>query len=137
MNKKREEIVKVKAEQSYHQQQQKILKTEFLTSQDEDDDEQQSPSPIVNSINNFVQQFWRDILGSSRYILAPMVDQSELAFRILVRRYQVQCTYSPMFNASIFVKDKKYRRDCMQVLPELDRPLIIQVFDYYLLFFDF
>lgn len=84
-------------------------------------------SPVIRS--NDGQQFWRDVLRSSRFVLAPMVDQSELAFRIMVRRYQVECTYSPMFNASIFVKDPKYRRDCLQVLPELDRPLIIQVIE--------
>ena len=86
----------------------------------------QQLSPVISI--NAGYQFWRDVLKSSRYILAPMVDQSELAFRLLVRRYAVECTYSPMFHAALFVKDPKYRRVCLQVLPELDRPLIIQVF---------
>lgn len=79
------------------------------------------------STSNAGQLFWRDILKSSKYILAPMVDQSELPFRLMVRRYGVECTYSPMFNANLFVKNLKYRRDCLHVLPELDHPMIIQV----------
>ena len=83
-------------------------------------------SSLSLSINHGFQ-FWKNVLASSRYILAPMVDQSELAFRLFVRKYQVQCTYSPMFNANIFVKDVKYQRDCLQILPAVDKPLIIQV----------
>lgn len=83
--------------------------------------------PSLSLTINPGHQFWSEILGSSKFILAPMVDQSELAFRLLVRKYQVQCTYSPMFNSNIFVKDGKYQRDCLQVLPQIDRPFIIQV----------
>ena len=82
--------------------------------------------PSVSSVNAG-QLFWRDILKSSKFILAPMVDQSELPFRLFVRRYNVECTYAPMWNAKLFVKDVKYRRDCLHVLPELDQPMIIQV----------
>ncbi|KAJ6221911.1 hypothetical protein RDWZM_000456 [Blomia tropicalis] len=88
-------------------------------------DEINMVSTIPSTIN-YEPTFWRDILQSSRYILAPMVDQSELAFRLYVRQHGVQCTYSPMFNAGLFVKDHKYRRECLQVLPELDKPMIIQ-----------
>lgn len=84
--------------------------------------------PSISPINAG-QLFWRDILKSSKFILAPMVDQSELPFRLFVRQYNVECTYSPMFNASLFVKDIKYRRVCLHVLPELDKPMIIQVTD--------
>jgi hypothetical protein len=48
--------------------------------------------------------FW-DAIGRPRYVCAPMVDQSELAFRQLVRRYGCELCYSPMvcraFNCSL------------------------------------
>ena len=42
--------------------------------------------------------FW-DAIGRPRYVCAPMVDQSELAFRQLVRRYGCELCYSPMVSA--------------------------------------
>jgi len=56
---------------------------------------------------------------------APMVDQSELSFRILCRRYGTELCYSPMLHSRLFVTEKDYRSKFFTTLPN-DRPLIVQ-----------
>ncbi|KAG0259701.1 hypothetical protein BG011_002438 [Mortierella polycephala] len=77
-------------------------------------------------------EFYKSI-GSPKYIVAPMVDQSELAWRILSRRYSADLCYTPMFNAKLFAKEEKYREEHWAGLKDglggggpNDRPLFTQ-----------
>lgn len=67
---------------------------------------------------------WRQI-GSPKLVVAPMVDNSELAYRQLTRRYGAQLVYTQMFNSNIFIQSKVVRKQLF-VTCVSDRPLIVQ-----------
>lgn len=69
-------------------------------------------------------EFWKAI-GSPKYVCAPMVDQSELAFRMLCRRYGTHLAYTPMFHSRLFATTASYRKQQWATCPE-DRPLFVQ-----------
>uniref|UniRef100_A0A1I7UY92 tRNA-dihydrouridine(16/17) synthase [NAD(P)(+)] n=1 Tax=Caenorhabditis tropicalis TaxID=1561998 RepID=A0A1I7UY92_9PELO len=72
-------------------------------------------------------RFWKNTLEKQRItrVLAPMVDQSELAFRMFTRKYGAQLTFTPMIHAHLFVNDGTYRRNSL-ALVKADRPLVVQ-----------
>ncbi|KAG1842232.1 dihydrouridine synthase-domain-containing protein [Suillus subalutaceus] len=78
--------------------------------------------------------FYHQILGSPKLIVAPMVDQSELAWRILSRRYGAQLCYTPMINAKMFsppsahaYRAQAFNTSCLEEGSNAhDRPLIVQ-----------
>ncbi|KAK4092570.1 hypothetical protein Purlil1_3191 [Purpureocillium lilacinum] len=83
-------------------------------------------------------------IGSPKYIVAPMVDQSEFAWRMLTRSYMPESeqskllAYTPMLHARLFSQEEKYRRGHFQAVrpdasepwldgnPSMDRPLFVQ-----------
>lgn len=60
---------------------------------------------------------------SYQRILAPMVGASELAFRLLCRKYGATLAYTPMMSSDRFAVDPLYREQEFQTVPE-DRPLV-------------
>lgn len=60
-----------------------------------------------------------------RFVVAPMVGASDLAFRLMTRRYGASLCYTPMFYSDRFVQDADYRERVFQTVPE-DRPLVVQ-----------
>ena len=56
---------------------------------------------------------------------APMVKASDLAFRLLCRRYGADVCFTPMLYASLVAESKVYRDTAFQTTPE-DRPLVVQ-----------
>lgn len=69
-----------------------------------------SPSRVL-SIDTRVERAWAHWkkLGRPKYIVAPMVDNSELPFRLLCQKYGAQAAYTPMLHSRIFTETEKYR----------------------------
>lgn len=79
-------------------------------------------------------------LGSPKFICAPMVDQSYLPWRHMVRKHGVHLTFTQMINAKVFLRSSTFRHEVMDWLDyshsngqffadearDLDQPLIAQ-----------
>ncbi|GAA5975423.1 hypothetical protein JCM10908_005158 [Rhodotorula pacifica] len=75
---------------------------------------------------------WKE-MGEPKYVVAPMVDQSELAWRILSRLHGANLCYTPMFHAASFATSPKHRQEAFDLSPSslegvapYDRPLVVQ-----------
>ncbi|GKA01875.1 tRNA-dihydrouridine(16/17) synthase [NAD(P)(+)]-like protein [Tanacetum coccineum] len=68
--------------------------------------------------------YWK-ALGEPKLIVAPMVDNSELPFRMLCRKYGATAAYTPMLHSRIFSDNQKYRSQELTTCKD-DRPLFVQ-----------
>ncbi|KAI0493883.1 hypothetical protein KFK09_024009 [Dendrobium nobile] len=93
----------------------------------------ESASPVLAPVVSLLEcgrrverawEHWRR-LGSPRLIVAPMVDNSELPFRMLCRKYGAEAAYTPMLHSRIFTENEKYRSLEFTTCKE-DRPLFVQ-----------
>jgi tRNA-dihydrouridine synthase 1 len=78
-------------------------------------------SPISHIMKRAGKVPWR--IPTHKYICAPMVGGSELAFRLLCRRYGCDLAYTPMISSARFAVDEEYRKQEFQTTAE-DRPLV-------------
>ncbi|KAI5687946.1 Dihydrouridine synthase [Leishmania braziliensis] len=59
-----------------------------------------------------------DVISSPRmFVVGPMVDQSELPFRMLCRQYGATVAYTPMLHAKSFAEGAAYRSHFLSVTP--------------------
>jgi tRNA-dihydrouridine synthase 1 len=60
-------------------------------------------------------------------VVAPMVDQSDLPFRLLARKYGSNLCFTPMIHSRLLVDSKAYRSKFLIISLTADRPLIAQL----------
>ncbi|WCJ31258.1 tRNA-dihydrouridine synthase B [Euphorbia peplus] len=83
--------------------------------------------PLIGESQCRVERAWAHWtkLGRPKFIVAPMVDNSELPFRLLCRKYGADAAYTPMLHSRIFNETEKYRTQEFTTCKE-DRPLFVQ-----------
>jgi tRNA-dihydrouridine synthase 1 len=122
---------------------------ENYTKNDNDDDDNNKPYTIPSYDRNWLtelikkhssdprlQTYYKElhakypILINKALVVAPMVDQSDLPFRMLCRDYGANLCFTPMVHANMFTEMKGYRKKFWSYVngtPESDRPLIVQL----------
>jgi hypothetical protein len=60
-------------------------------------------------------------------VVAPMVDQSELPFRLLCRHYGANLCFTPMIHTRLLLESDTYRTKFIGTWLQQDRPLIAQL----------
>lgn len=90
---------------------------DFLCSSEVTNSPSESPvAPLSPSIGYLtgearIERAWAhwNSLGRPKLIVAPMVDNSELPFRLLCRKYGAEAAYTPMLHSRMFTENEKYR----------------------------
>ena len=80
------------------------------------------PGPRVAPKTGFA---FFEAIGRPRLIAAPMVNQSELPFRLLMKKYGAQLCYTPMIDSKSFANSAAYRASSFSTC-KADRPLVAQ-----------
>lgn len=79
-------------------------------------------------LTRLMAKYGIDITTSPLYVLAPMVEQSDLPFRMQCRKYGVHLCFTPMIHSKLFCLQPHYRaKFTPRDLGNLDRPLIAQL----------
>ena len=81
----------------------------------------ESDKQIKSGVDRYA--FYRSV-GSPKYFVAPMVEQSELPYRMLTRKYGAHICYTPMFHSRLFSQSPDYRKKNFRACKE-DRPLVV------------
>ncbi|KAI5479226.1 trna-dihydrouridine synthase 1 [Pseudohyphozyma bogoriensis] len=93
------------------------------------------PEQHPTALNKPAGRDWWNEIGQPKYVVAPMVDQSELAWRVLSRLHGATLCYTPMFHAALFSSPShpQYAQNqfdtspgSLEGLAPYDRPLIVQ-----------
>lgn len=74
--------------------------------------------PLPNGTRKLHSYHLFRAMGSPRKCVAPMVDASELPFRLLCRKYGADAGWSPMIHSVSYASSKKYRAMFFQSCPE-------------------
>lgn len=82
------------------------------------------PLPQPGKLRGY--EFYRTVLNSPKRILAPMVDHSEYAWRLLSKRYNTDLVFTPMMHSKHFVDQPKSYPARNYVTGPGDRPLVAQ-----------
>lgn len=89
-----------------------------------------SNSSTVDWQESHAWAYWKHTLASPRWVVSPMVNQSESAFRILCARYGAELAYTPMIHSRLFSTLPSYRAKHMPPRREergTSTPLIAQL----------
>ena len=81
-----------------------------------------------NWIKNLILEHSSNPNDGRALVVAPMVDQSDYAFRLLCRKYGSNVTFTPMIHASLLTRSPRYRDQFIPTQQQAnDRPLIAQL----------
>ena len=67
----------------------------------------------AKTYDNSAYTWYNEVLHAPRHVMAPMVDQSELAFRVMVKKNGCDMAFTQMHHAYNFMRDPKYRETCI------------------------